>query len=612
MQFARYRPESNASRPVRGRGLLQRLLDTAGAAGCCVLASWLCASLAFATIESGVVNGGQSATSGGAFVKLSVPFTLSVPANSVGEDTFNTFDLYGFDEDQNIELAAELPVDLLVETGAPGVLPAGSTVASHYIFFDPAGTSSTTQVGRVSFDSDIVAVITSGDRLQGSDFLANTGVIYLNPQLRGLEAGDLVSVVGPRTIEVDWAASTPGDYIRVLTRFSPAAADCAVEVVFAVDTSGSMNDDISALCASISAVEGQLIAKGINARTHLLGITQTRNCLTNTVRNVVGQTVPGNNGACDNTLNQSESWGQATASLARNFPWQPGATRVVIPISDEGPCDGGGGPDIGSINQADRDVITNAITQSQRAGVFVSPIASSGATDEMFELAQSLATATGGEAVRSNDPALDIAQSVGTLVEQACAQDICEVINALDDTPRPVTLRTIGTSFNNIVGIDYFEPADNLAVSVNYSNGQPFNFELVQADGTHSPFSDISGLTDEVKIGTARSTQSGGYTDGNDIPAGTLYSGTGVEGQILRVNPDRSTRLIDTGARGLFRGSLHVDRTGVFDGDLIAVTTAGAVLRVDENDEARLLAQVNEHLEGVIVVPDDSRYGDIA
>ncbi|MCB1742396.1 MAG: PASTA domain-containing protein [Gammaproteobacteria bacterium] len=42
------------------------------------------------------------------------------------------------------------------------------------------------------------------------------------------------------------------------------------------------------------------------------------------------------------------------------------------------------------------------------------------------------------------------------------------------------------------------------------------------------------------------------------------------------------------------------------------MTTAGAVLRVDENDQARLLAQVNEHLEGVIVVPDDSRYGDLA
>ena len=44
---------------------------------------------------------------------------------------------------------------------------------------------------------------------------------YLNPALRGLESGDSVTITGLRRIDVDWTASSPGDYVRVLTKFSP-------------------------------------------------------------------------------------------------------------------------------------------------------------------------------------------------------------------------------------------------------------------------------------------------------------------------------------------------------------------------------------------------------
>ena len=574
-------------------------------------AATLIPEAAQAVVESGVVTGGQSLAQGARFVKLEPPFAESTPANTVGADTFQSPNLFAFDEDQNIELTADLTVDLIRESGAPGVLPAGSTVASHYVFFDPA--PSTSQTGEIRFDSDIVAVITSTNNLQASDFLANTGVVYQNPSLRGLEpADDSVAFVDARTLSVNWSASTPGDYIRVLTRFSPGAAECAVEVVFAVDTSGSMNDDIGALCQNISAVEDQLRAQGIDAQTHLLGITSTRNCLTSTVAREVGSTVPGNNGACGNSLNQVESWGQATASLARNFPWQPGATRVVIPISDEGPCDGGGGPDFGSINQADRDAITNAIEQAQRAGVVVSPITASGTDADMFALADQLATATGGEAVRSTDPDLDIPAFVAALVEDACSTDICAVIDQLDDTARPVSLRPISTTFNGIIGIDYYELTDGLVVSTNYPTGQPTNFELIDPDGNRQLFGNLSGLTDEVKLASARSTQTGGYSDGDDIPAGTFFSGTGVDGELLRVGPDRTDLRIATGASGLFRGSLYVDRTGVFDGDLIAVSTGGTVLRMNNANEVQIIAQLGVRLEGVVVVPNDSSYGAFA
>ncbi|MDH4100514.1 MAG: PEP-CTERM sorting domain-containing protein [Nitrospirota bacterium] len=166
---------------------------------------------AAATIISGNVTGGTAKTAGGMFIKLTPP-----PA-TVGNNNFNTPNLYGFDEDQNILLTAPLSVNV-----GSSPLPTGTTVASHYIFFDPGPTQRI--IGTVDFDSDVLAIITSTTNLNNSDFLANTGVNYLNPGLRGLEAGDSAWISGAHRISVDFTASSPGDYIRVLTAYSPAAA----------------------------------------------------------------------------------------------------------------------------------------------------------------------------------------------------------------------------------------------------------------------------------------------------------------------------------------------------------------------------------------------------
>ncbi|MBS1827816.1 MAG: PEP-CTERM sorting domain-containing protein [Acidobacteria bacterium] len=183
-----------------------------------VLAALALAAMAIpasATIIGGTVTSGGGAT----FIKLTVPFTDSTPDNTVGNNTFQSIHLYGFDEDQNIVLGAPLDVDVV--PSGPLTLPTGTTVASHYIFFDPA--TSTTIDGTVDFDSDIVAILTSRDTLIASDFLANTGVTYLSPTLRGLEAIDHVTINGARQIRFNTTASTPGDYVRVLTQYSPGA-----------------------------------------------------------------------------------------------------------------------------------------------------------------------------------------------------------------------------------------------------------------------------------------------------------------------------------------------------------------------------------------------------
>lgn len=198
-------------RSERVLALVRSLIGVASGVACLVVASPATASIIGGTVTSGAP--------GATFVELTVPFTDSTPDNTVGNDTFQSIHLYGFDEDQNIVLAAPLTVDIVPSGGL--TLPVGTTVASHYIFFDPV---SGTIDGTVDFDSKVVAIITSTNLLLASDFLANTGVTYLNPGLRGLEVGDVVSITGPNQIRFQTFASTPGDYVRVLTEYSPGAA----------------------------------------------------------------------------------------------------------------------------------------------------------------------------------------------------------------------------------------------------------------------------------------------------------------------------------------------------------------------------------------------------
>ncbi|HEX7152041.1 MAG TPA: PKD domain-containing protein [Thermoanaerobaculia bacterium] len=178
-------------------------------------------------------------------------------------------------------------------------------------------------------------------------------------------------------------------------------------------------------------------------------------------------------------------------------------------------------------------------------------------------------------------------------------------------TTQPFALKVISTEFRAPIGIDYHAPSNKVVLSANYPSGTPHNFELVGADGSHSPFSNVSGLTDELKVATARDDGNGMSRGG--FPAGTLFAGTGVAGVIMRISPDGSNVqnpwVTLPGENGLMRGSLYVDRTGVFGGDLIAVTTTGGVWRITSAGVPTKIASVGTHLEGAITIPNEARYG---
>ena len=78
---------------------------------------------------------------------------------AVGYDNFDTDNLYAFDEDQNIELSEPIRVDI---GGDAGIISAGTTVASHYVFFDSLRGI---HLGYVIFDAPVLGVAALRDTM---------------------------------------------------------------------------------------------------------------------------------------------------------------------------------------------------------------------------------------------------------------------------------------------------------------------------------------------------------------------------------------------------------------------------------------------------------------
>jgi len=183
----------------------------------CTAASFICAAPLQATVLDGQI---LRQTGTGNFVKLETD-----TAFTVGADNFDDCNLYAFDEDQNIVLVEPVRVDISADNphGEDGVIPAGTEVASHYGFFDSLDG---VHHGYIDFDAPILGVAALRDTMAATDYLANTQVTYIGEELRGLETGDHVWIDEelPERLWVYWAGSSPGDYIRVFTARSAAAA----------------------------------------------------------------------------------------------------------------------------------------------------------------------------------------------------------------------------------------------------------------------------------------------------------------------------------------------------------------------------------------------------
>ncbi len=167
----------------------------------------------------------------------------------------------------------------------------------------------------------------------------------------------------------------------------------------------------------------------------------------------------------------------------------------------------------------------------------------------------------------------------------------------------------------NGIGAAYDEVNNRVILSVNYSDGEPYNFLSLNSNGITSIWSGVSGLQDEIKLACVPTN----YPNTNFTP-GDLYCGTGVAGRIGWLSADASTYNVNwlnlPGEGSPLRGSLCFDTNGVFGYDLIVVTGGssgsdggGGVWRVHSQSNYTLLTNLNCHLEGVTTIPNDPKYG---
>jgi hypothetical protein len=187
---------------------------------------------------------------------------------------------------------------------------------------------------------------------------------------------------------------------------------------------------------------------------------------------------------------------------------------------------------------------------------------------------------------------------------------------------------TVVTELQGADGIDYSPTTHSLITSANREHippGEPFNFARIFTNGVSTNlfvtnWSGIYGLTDEIKLAIPKNTASG-------FTVGDMYFGTGINGIVGKLSADGTVSNLNcfelttdhTNTDTLIRGSLYIDDSGSFGGDLIAVTGAGefqggGVWRVPSSGAAALLTTIsNTHLEGVITLTNDvAKWGPFA
>ena len=174
-----------------------------------------------------------------------------------------------------------------------------------------------------------------------------------------------------------------------------------------------------------------------------------------------------------------------------------------------------------------------------------------------------------------------------------------------------IVLTATNAEFKDYAGLDYHHASRKMLLAANTPGGQPNNFEAVAADGSSASFSNVAGLNGALLIATSRDEGQGVSRGG--FPAGDLFTTTGVAGVVARVNASGATVqnpwVTLPGETGAI-GGLYLDRSGVYGGDLLAVTTTGGVWRVNAAAEATKVASLETRLAGVTSVPEDpDRYG---
>ena len=358
-----------------------------------------------------------------------------------------------YDDDGDLDIYA-------TSMGVSNFLYRNNGNANHWLVVRTIGTvSNRTGIGarvKVTYDSlSQVREVSGGSGFHCQDSLPVEFGLGMHTQ------ADTIEIRWPSGI-VQTLTNMPANQILTVVEQTGPVCGGSVDVVFAMDTSGSMDDEFSALCSRISDVVTGLRNRGLTVKYRILGIDATRNCATQTVSGLI----PGG------TVNHIEDWGPAVVDLSNHYTWEPGYTRLIIPMSDEGPENGNLCEDPGP----DRDAISQACAAAQANNVLVSPVqgtaeGSVGDAACVEQLMRDLAACTGGLYFRSTDPASDLADALADLIGTASCTPViasispdCDIIASTVVTINGQNFQPDATVELRLVGGGSWIPAVNVIV----------------------------------------------------------------------------------------------------------------------------------------------------
>lgn len=179
--------------------------------------------------------------------------------------------LMAWNEKQNVKLRSNLPVDRVFDPSAPFVertsdgfvIKAGTVVSSHYIQWDPGRGSESSVRALIHADSQIFAFITDDQKLFETDTaIGRTGLNYNDFKNRSLENEDKTAFQG-KGVKINWRATSPGDWTRLITAYSPTAASQAKNETHTIVIDGSKHSGgtcyvIRMKSGGVRQVEGKL------------------------------------------------------------------------------------------------------------------------------------------------------------------------------------------------------------------------------------------------------------------------------------------------------------------------------------------------------------------
>ena len=266
-------------------------------------------------------------------------------------------------------------------------------------------------------------------------------------------------------------------------------ANTKVDIIFVMDTSGSLDNEAPALISATQQVSSDL-ASTYDLHTELWSITNEFDYSRNGFDSSVINEIP------NGTVNQYEDWGPATYDIATYYTnWRTGTIKIVIPISDEGPEDGDG------LYQNDKDVITKARTAVDNTDINVLPVVAQGYNQNTLYSDYALILSDKAIKTGSGDLVAQFKTIISDIVAEASGTSLGSVdanfietfnkggklvINAKGASKYEVVAKFDGTEFLSVATEDSVVPISfpaNYDTTVNHTLDINYTVSAVDANG---------------------------------------------------------------------------------------------------------------------------------